>query len=126
MPIHLSRQDFEELVATALDTLPEGFRKYLVNVVVEVHDRPQPHVLSQLHISNPHGLLGFYRGVPLTRQSVEQTVSLPEYIYIYQENIQRMCHTPQELIEQVQTTVLHEVGHHFGLDEEELEELGYG
>ncbi|MFQ6048069.1 MAG: metallopeptidase family protein, partial [Phycisphaerae bacterium] len=66
-----------------------------------------------------------YRGRPLTRRSVEHSGRLPEVVVIYQHNIERICHTAQQVIQQVRRTVLHEVGHHFGLDERQLRQLGY-
>jgi predicted Zn-dependent protease with MMP-like domain len=73
-----------------------------------------------------HGLLGLYRGVPLPERSVNQVVEMPARIILFKANIERACRGRSEMIEQIRITLLHEIGHHFGFDEEDLEELGYG
>jgi predicted Zn-dependent protease with MMP-like domain len=70
-------------------------------------------------------LLGLYHGTPLTERGVEHHARLPDRITIYQRNIERICRTPAQIVQQVRKTVLHEVGHHFGMDESALEEMGY-
>ena len=71
-------------------------------------------------------LLGYYQGVPLTQKSVSAPFEYPERILIFQANIEACCRTRKEIVQQVRKTVLHEIGHHFGMDEDDLEELGYG
>jgi predicted Zn-dependent protease with MMP-like domain len=122
----LSRDEFEEIVDQALATIPPAFSRYLENVIVEVEDMPDVRTCADVDVDDPRELLGLYHGVPLIGRSVDADVQFPDRISIYQRNIERVCDTPQELIEQVRTTVLHEIGHHFGLDEDDLDEVGYG
>ena len=79
-----------------------------------------------LKLEPGHLLLGLYRGRPRTQRSVEDSGSLPDVIYIFQESIQRVCQSEEQLVRQVRITVLHEIGHHFGMSEDDLEKLGYG
>lgn len=110
----------------ALAELPEEFARFLEEVPVEVRDRPTAEQLRVLKGRPNDLLLGLYQGRPRTRRSVEDSGQMPDVIYLYQKNIETVCRSEQELIEQVRTTVLHEIGHHFGMDEEDLDELGYG
>lgn len=124
MPYKVSKAEFSRLVEAALESLPEPFARFLEEVPVEIHDLPKP---SHTRGLPRRGLLlGLYRGRPQTVRSVEHSGVLPDVIYIFQDNIQQVCHTEDELIEQVRITVLHEIGHHFGMSEEDLKELGYG
>jgi len=77
-------------------------------------------------VDDPRSLLGLYHGTPLTERSVEHMYRFPERIAIYQSNIQRMGRNRRQIVRQIRKTVLHEIGHHFGLDEDDLSELGYG
>jgi predicted Zn-dependent protease with MMP-like domain len=106
---------FEEMVATALDELPAEFGRLMSNVAVTVeHGRGRP------------GLLGLYEGIPLTsRTTTQYTGVLPDRITIYRQAICAICHSEQEVADQVRRTVIHEVGHHFGIDDDRLSELGW-
>jgi predicted Zn-dependent protease with MMP-like domain len=95
-------------------------------LAVDVEPMPDGETLEEMGIDDPRSLLGLYRGTPLTARSVEQSLRMPDSIVIYQRNIERMCRTRQQLVEQIRKTILHEVGHHFGMDERELGEMGYG
>ena len=81
--------------------------------------------MAGVGVDDPTELLGLYHGTPLTERSIEEGFSMPDRIVLYQRNIEDMCETKDEVIEEIRTTVLHEIGHHFGLDEDDLEELGY-
>ncbi|HTW93515.1 MAG TPA: metallopeptidase family protein [Tepidisphaeraceae bacterium] len=126
MPYAVSKNKFAELVEAALAELPAEFAKFLEEVPVEIRDRPTRDELAGLHIGPGSLLLGLYRGRPRTRRTVEDTGTLPDVIYIFQDNIQAVCRSEDELIRQVRKTVLHEIGHHFGLSEQDLDRLGYG
>ena|SRR3989338_7802089 len=114
--MQVTRERFEALVAEALDSLPRRFQKYLKNVAVVVDDVPPG-------TRNPNTrLLGLYHGVPrLSRQGTEPL--LPDKVILYQNEIQSICRTESELIEQIRQTVWHEVGHHFGFSDKELRRL---
>lgn len=126
MPFRVSKRRFGELVERALDELPAQFAALLEEVPVEVRDRPSPAQLKQLGLGKHDLLLGLYHGRPRTQRSVEDSGRLPDVIYIFQEPIEWVSENEEELVQQVRKTVLHEIGHHFGLDEEDLDELGYG
>lgn len=126
MAFHVSKTRFGELVQAALDELPELFSRFLEEVPVEIRTRPTDAELHELGMGAGQLLLGLYRGRPRTQRSVEDSGALPDVIYIFQESIERCCDSEAELVEQVRTTVLHEIGHHFGMSEEDLDALGYG
>ena len=126
MPHVVSKEDFEELVEKALAALPPRFATFLEEVPIEVRRRPTGRELREVGIRRDGLLLGLYRGRPRTERSVMDSGAMPDVIYIFQEPIEQCCHTEAELVEQVRTTVLHEIGHHFGMTEKDLEERGYG
>jgi len=126
MAIRLSEAEFGKLVDEAVQSLPEEFQPYMENLSVEIHPVPTRQLLHPMKVRGGRNLLGLYHGVPLTEKSVCAPVEWPERILIFQRNIEGVCDSPQEVIEQVRKTVLHEVGHHFGMDEEDLDKFGYG
>lgn len=124
--MRISDEEFEQVVEDAMTSIPEGFHRYLQQVLVEIEDMPDEDTCEDLGLRDPRGLLGLYRGTPLTERHVEDHGRLPDRITIYQRNLERMCRTRQQMVDQIRRTVLHEVGHHFGLDERQLRELGFG
>jgi predicted Zn-dependent protease with MMP-like domain len=112
--IDVEPEYFEELVTRALDGLPEKLGRLMDNVVVIVEHDP-----------GPPGLLGLYEGVPLTSRTTQYNLVLPDHITIYRQAICAMCHTEQGVADQVRRTVIHEVAHHFGIDDDRLSELGW-
>ncbi len=121
----LSVAEFRKLVDEALQDVPEGFGPYLSGLAVDVERLADRRTLEAVGLADPYALLGLYEGTPLTERSVTQPVQYPERIVIFQESIQRMCRNRRQIVRQIRKTVLHEIGHHFGLDESDLEELGY-
>lgn len=116
----MDRLRFEQLVEEALDTLPPFFQEKLENIGVLVESLPD----RETQESFPGGLLlGLYRGVPHTQRSIFEPFRYPDLIFIYQRNIERICRTGEEIRQQVRHTVIHEIGHHFGLNDEELRQL---
>jgi predicted Zn-dependent protease with MMP-like domain len=105
---------FEDMVAEALDDLPEEFGRLMSNVAVTVEHGP-----------GPHGLLGLYQGIPLTSRTTQYAGVLPDRITIYRRAICAICRSEQEVADQVRRTVIHEVAHHFGIDDDRLSELGW-
>ncbi|GMV96160.1 MAG: metallopeptidase family protein [Phycisphaerae bacterium] len=124
--MRLSDEEFEQVVEEAIASIPEGFRRYMEDLAVDIEDSPDEATCRELRIRDPRGLLGLYRGTPITERHVEDSFRFPERIVIYQRNIERMCRTRRQMVDQIRTTVLHEIGHHFGLSERQLRELGYG
>jgi predicted Zn-dependent protease with MMP-like domain len=112
--IWVEPERFEEMVAAALDSLPDELGQLMRNVAVTVE-----------HGAGPPGLLGLYEGVPLTSRTTGYAGVLPDRITIYQRAICAICTTEDEVVEQVRRTVIHEVGHHFGIGDERLDELGW-
>ncbi|GAB3989169.1 metallopeptidase family protein [Actinoallomurus acanthiterrae] len=112
--IDITRAEFEDLVAEALDTIPEALTTLMDNVVVMVEDdSPEP------------GLLGLYEGVPLTERGDTYAGYLPDRITVYRRPLQAISRTRDDLVKEVRITVVHEIAHHFGIDDERLHELGW-
>jgi len=117
----VSRERFEELVGDALDSIPEELGSQMDNVVVLVEEWPTAEQLDG------HGMLfGLYEGVDLTRRGpMSYEFAAPDRITIFQGSLQQVARDEADLATQVRTTVLHEVGHHFGLSDDRLDELGW-
>jgi predicted Zn-dependent protease with MMP-like domain len=126
MPYRVSKDEFEVLVESALNELPEPFSELLEEVAIEIRDRPTPAQLRQTGVSHGGLLLGLYHGRPRTRRGVEDSGTMPDVIYIFQDHLQAIAGNRDDLVKQVRVTVLHEIGHHFGMSEEDLDRLGYG
>ena len=110
----VSVEEFEALVTDALDTIPAGLRAGMENVAIVVDDH------------SPAGpLLGLYEGVPLTKRGNHYSASVPDRITIYMATICAACRTEADVVAMVRKTVVHEVGHHFGIDDRRLAELGW-
>jgi predicted Zn-dependent protease with MMP-like domain len=121
--VDLSRKQFEALVERALRRLPRRFRHRLENIAVVVEDWADDDTLDEMGIEPPETLYGLYRGTNLTRRDSGYGAVLPDVITIYQGPIQEDCDTVDEMEELVRDTVVHEIGHYFGLDDERLAEL---
>jgi predicted Zn-dependent protease with MMP-like domain len=115
----LSRSAFERLVGEALDGLPPQFADLLENVAVVVEEEPDPGVLEEMGMDDDEELMGLYLGVPLTERG-SQYQSLPDRIAIYRGPVLRCCGSRREIVREVRETVIHELGHYFGLDDEEM------
>ncbi|WP_233121447.1 metallopeptidase family protein [Tersicoccus sp. Bi-70] len=114
--VDLSEDDFDLAVRVALRAIPEDLRDAMSNVAVFVAEEPEE-----------PGLLGLYEGTPLTeRDSWWDAGSLPDRITIYRGPILAMAATPDDVVDEIRTTVVHEVAHHFGIDDDRLDELGWG
>jgi predicted Zn-dependent protease with MMP-like domain len=125
VPHRVSKSKFAELVELALAELPEEFARFIEEVPIEVRDRPTADQLAGLNMRPGGLLLGLYRGRPRTVRGVEDAGAMPDAIYIFQQPIEQVCSSEAELVAQVRKTVLHEIGHHFGLNEADLARLGY-
>ena len=123
MPLRMTREEFREVVVQAGDRLPDPVRERLNEVPVVVEDLPPPAILAESGdgIIGPD-LLGLFVGPNLREESVFEIPGVPPAIYIYQRNLERVCRTRRELIEEITTTLYHELGHYLGLDEDELRE----
>jgi predicted Zn-dependent protease with MMP-like domain len=126
MSHQLSKAKFAQLVDEALAELPAPFDQLIEEISIEIRDRPTSQELAGLSLGQNDLLLGLYHGRPRTKRSVMDDMMLPDVIYIFQESIEQVSGSEDELVLQVRKTVLHEIGHHFGMSEEDLEKLGYG
>ena len=119
----MQRVHFRRLVARALDEIPDALAERIENVVVLVRTRPSREDLESVGLGPRDTLLGLYVGQPLTARGTYGN-TLPDRIYIYEEPILGICRTQEEVVAQVRETVLHEIAHHFGIDDERLDEIG--
>ncbi len=115
--VKMTREEFEELVGAALDRIPPELAGLMDNVAVFVEDEPDPAAPD---------LLGLYEGTPLTERGEWYAGVLPDRITIYRGPALRACDTPEGVMAEVEVTVVHEVAHHFGIDDDRLHSLGYG
>lgn len=121
MAFRTSRENFERLVEKALETLPEEYKKYFTNIAIIAEDYPGREDTKRLN-TKKELLLGLFSGVPYPKKGGFFNIPypLPDKIILFQKNIENICSTEKELIEQIQKTLIHEVGHYFGLSEREL------
>lgn len=114
--LELTEAEFEDLVAEALDEIPAELAELMDNVVILVEDEPPTETPE---------LLGLYEGTPLTERGEWYTGVLPDSIRLFRLPILRLCETADDAVEEVLVTVVHEVAHHFGIDDDRLEDLGW-
>ncbi|HEY7089064.1 MAG TPA: metallopeptidase family protein [Tepidisphaeraceae bacterium] len=128
MPYAVSKAEFARLVEEALKELPPQFQEFLEEVPVQIEWAPSPRLLKQLDMEEDELLMGLYQGSSLMNRSETEGrgTPMPNHILIFQEDHELVCDSEQELVEEVRKTVLHEIGHHFGMSEEDLDQLGYG
>jgi predicted Zn-dependent protease with MMP-like domain len=119
----MTRRQFEALVERALRRLPRKFRDKLANIAVVVEDWPDDETLADLGIEPPDTLYGLYRGVDLTHRDSGYGNVLPDTVTIYQGPIEEDCADEEEMADLVRETVIHELGHYFGLDDETMERI---
>ena len=119
----MNREDFAKVVSETLDSLPREFRRRIHNVAVLVEDLPSNQLPSEP--GQPRRIvLGVFHGVPMTRKSVFQgPIGSPDYVVLYKKNIEAICSTEAEVREQVRLTLMHELGHYFGMSEEQLRDV---
>jgi len=121
----LSRQEFRRLVSQAIASLPSPVLERMENVEIVVTDRPTTEELALAGVEPPETLFGLYTGTPLTERGTTYGLVLPDKITLYQRSIEEVCRTKGEVQEEIRVTLMHEIGHHFGLSEEELGDAGY-
>ena len=119
----MTRKRFERLVARALGGIPEVFRSEMKNVGVVVEDQPSAELLDEMGIEPPDTLYGLYQGTPLPEREWNYGNTLPDRITIYQQPIVEDSEDDDDIVDCIAETVIHEFGHHFGLSEEEIEEI---
>ncbi len=126
MPIRVTSEQLDQMVTRAIARLPEQFRSALEVVPVRVRARPTSEQLRSLGLDETELLLGLYEGVPLTERSVNDSPRMPDQITLFAEDLEDACDSFEQLEDEVRVTLFHELGHYFGFDEEDLDNLGYG
>lgn len=121
----IDERGFDRIVKRAVGRIPEEIRQHLENVVISVRKRPSRQMLADVGLGRDDELLGLFQGVPLIERTFTAPPLFPDTIFLFQEPLERACETIDELEEQIEITVVHEVSHFIGMDEERLAELGY-
>ncbi len=121
----LDAREFDRIVKRAVRRIPPEIREHLDNLVISVKKRPSREMLREMDLPPDEPLLGLFDGIPLIEQSVTSPPLFPATIYLFQEPLEEICETLEELEEEIEVTVVHEVAHFVGMDEERLAELGY-
>ena len=122
----MTHTEFEALVERALRTLPRTLKTKIANVAVVIEDWADDETLRELGIEPPDTLYGLYRGIDLTHRDSSYGNVLPDTIHIYQGPIEEDCTDAEEMAELVRDTVIHEIGHYFGLDDDNMEDIEQG
>jgi predicted Zn-dependent protease with MMP-like domain len=119
----VQRDLFEKFVADALASIPRRFRDAMKNIVIVVEDEPSRALLREMEISPPDTLLGLYSGIPLTERQWGYGNALPDRIQIFQGPHERAADDEDDLVTAIAETLIHEIGHYFGMSEEQIEEI---
>lgn len=121
----LARRKFEALVARALDGLPELIGERMDNIDVVIEEWPAGDQYQRLGLNPDEWLFGLYEGTPLLERGITSDPLLPDKITIFKGPLEEACENEDQMAEEIRRTVVHEVAHHFGIDEDRLRELGY-
>ena len=121
----MDRDAFEKLISDMIRDLPEEFRSKLKNVAIIVQDYPSEELLDQVGVPSGDTLFGLYEGVPLTKRGFFEAPLNPDRILIFQRAIEDECDSPEEIKDELKITLVHEIAHFFGMDDDYLEEIGY-
>ncbi len=124
--MRIRRKAFDALLEAEIAALPPQFARWLDELPIIVEDDPSDELLDEMGLDEDGELLGSYHGVALTRRSVEDSGHLPDQIYIFRRPLVAMCRNEDELRAEIRKTLLHELGHYVGLDEDDLDAMGYG
>ena len=119
----MTRAAFERLLVEAVALIPKRFRREIKNLALVVEDAPSRELLAEMEIEPPDSLYGLYQGTPLTERSWQYGNQLPDRITLFQQPIEEDCEDEDEVRAMIGETLIHEVGHYFGLSEEEIEEI---
>jgi len=119
----VTREQFERLVAEAIALIPRRFRREMNNLALVVEDEPSLALLDEMEIEPPDSLYGLYQGTPLPERAWAHGNNLPDKITLFQRPIEHDCEDEDEVRDVIGETLIHEVGHYFGLSEEEIEEI---
>ena len=122
----MDRDAFDQIVERAFQRIPTFYRRRIQNVAIVVEQKPSPATLRAASVGPGNTLLGLYQGIPATKRPWSAAAGLPDRISLYQGPLERMATSTAELERMVEDTLWHEIGHYFGLDEDELEKMGLG
>lgn len=122
----LSTEAFDHLVEQAIARIPLEIRRHLDNLIISVQPNPSKELLAEIGFPQGEMLFGIFSGVPLTERSPTDPPLYPDTIYIFQEPLETFCLSHEELVREIEITVVHEIAHFIGFDDDELESLGYG
>jgi predicted Zn-dependent protease with MMP-like domain len=122
----MTRRDFQRVVRRALEELPPVFQDAIENLDIQVRWAPTPYERRRARLRPGYDLYGLYLGIPITRRSHGYSMVAPDVILIYQRAHERRARTEAEMVEQARQTLLHEIGHYMGIDEDRLQDLGVG
>ena len=123
----MTREEFEKILEEAFEMLPEKFKSAIENVGIVVEEYPDYEVMQKMNLPSKHHLLGLYQGIPLPQRGTWYGMSpvIPDRISIYQKNIESQCRTEREIREKITEVLVHEIGHYFGMSEEEIRDAGF-
>lgn len=121
--IHVTDEEFEQIVKEAIDDIPEKYAKHIENLAFVVEDEPSEEQRQRLKLHPGSSLYGLYEGVPLTRRASNYNLVLPDKITIFKKPIEQACQTMEQLEVQVRHTIWHEVAHYYGLDHDQINRL---
>jgi len=119
----VDRPEFERLVAEALASIPRRFKKAMQNIAIVVEDEPSAELLAEMEVEPPDTLLGLYQGTPLTERAWGYGNTLPDRVLIFQGPHERAAEDEDDLVVAIAETLIHEIGHYFGMSEEQIEEI---
>ena len=119
----MKRVEFDRLVADAVAAIPQGFRDAMHNIVIVVEDEPSRELLREMEIEPPDSLFGLYQGTPLTQRSWDYGNTLPDRILLFQKPHERAAADEDDLVDAIAETLIHEIGHYFGMSEEEIADI---
>jgi predicted Zn-dependent protease with MMP-like domain len=123
----MEREEFERIVERAFELLPKNFKEAVENVGILVEDFPSDEIVKKMNLTSRRSLLGLYQGVPLNQRGSWYGMSavIPDKISLYQKNIEAVCRTDEHIEQKIAEVLIHELGHYFGMDENEIRSAGY-
>ena len=119
----MTRGEFEKLVEEALNDIPPRFREAMKNLAIVIEEEPSPDLLEEMEITPPDSLYGLYQGTPLTERGWGYGNALPDRIALYRRVIEEDSEDAEDIVVCIAETLIHEIGHYFGLSEDEIEEI---
>ena len=123
--ISVSEQRFQELMEDAMASIPGNFKQKMENIAFIIEPYPSAHDLEKVGLKEGSMLLGLYSGIPYTHRSSWYNAATPDRILLFQKNIEYVCSTESQLVNKIKEVIIHEVGHYFGLNEEQIRAAGY-